>query len=113
METGNFLLNRTEGYDPQAQRSVRPHGAVSEGKRLSEAENLLKPEPGSANSLRSDSAAPGPNANFRPLTSLPLLQMHRGGGRSAAPGDPSTFWRTEVIYSMDGFTYSLEIYCFF
>ncbi len=40
---------------------------------------MLKPEPGSANSLRSDSAAPGPNANFRPLTSLPLLQMHRGG----------------------------------
>lgn len=40
---------------------------------------MLKPEPGSANSLRSDSAAPGSNANFRPLTSLPLLQMHRGG----------------------------------
>lgn len=24
MGTGNFLLNRTGGYDPQAQRSVRP-----------------------------------------------------------------------------------------
>jgi len=34
MGTGNFLLNRTGGYDPQSQRSVRPHGAVSEGKRL-------------------------------------------------------------------------------
>ena len=38
--------------------------------------SLLKPEPGSANSLRSDSAAPGPNANFRPLTSLPLSLIH-------------------------------------
>lgn len=25
-------------------------------------------------------------ANFRPLTALPLLQMHRGGGRSAVTG---------------------------
>ena len=52
-------------------------------------------------------------ANFRPLTAFFPLKQHRGGGRSAAPGDPSTFWRAEVIYSMDGFTYSLEIYCFF
>lgn len=56
MGTGNFLLNRTGGYDPQAQRSVRPAAA------------------------------------WEPIYVLA--------------------W-TEVIYSMDGFTYSLEIYCFF
>lgn len=52
-------------------------------------------------------------ANFRPLTASFPPKQHRGGGRSAVTGDPSTFWRAEVIYSMDGFTYSLEIYCFF
>lgn len=79
MGTGNFLLNRTGGYDPQAQRSVRPPRCCFGGEEAVRGRKFAKTGTGLRKLPSSNSAAPGPNANFRPLTSLPLLQMHRGG----------------------------------
>ena len=80
MGTGNFLLNRTGGYDPQAQRSVRPPRCCFGGEEAVRGRKFAKTGTGLRKLPSVKQCCARSQRNFRPLTSLPLLQMHRGGG---------------------------------